>query len=432
MPRRNLALLAFLAVVSLACYLKVDYYGRLLVFAMDEIEGRALEEVTSKELFQGALQGMTRRLDDDYSVYIPPKEFSEFEASLDQEFGGVGIQVLMDKQTKQLTVVAPLYGTPAYKAGIRAGDKILRIDGVSTHGLSLEDCTQRMRGKPGQPVVLTIQHPGEENPIDAKMVRAVIQVDSVLGDTRDAEGQWNYFLDGHDRIGYLRIETFGKETVNELRQALAEMTRSGMRALILDVRNDPGGLLGAAVAACDLFVRSGAIVTTRDRYGNVKRDFQATGQGTYGNIPIVVLVNHYSASASEIFAACLQDHKKAVVVGERTYGKGTVQELIELEDGLGALKLTTSSYWRPSGVNINRTKKATDEDIWGVRPDPGYEVVLSEEDRIRLLRWRNRRDAGQKREGNHAPDELDPADLRVDRQLLKALEYVEKAVGTRK
>jgi len=431
MPRRNIALLLLIAAFSLACYFKVNYYGRILVFAMDEIRERALEEVDQQELFEGALEGMTGRLDG-YSVYIAPKELTEFEENLDQEFGGVGIQILMDQQTRQLIVVTPLYGTPAHKAGIRAGDVILRIDGVGTHGLSIHDAAERMRGKPGEPVVLTVQHPGERKPIDVKIVRAVIQVDSVLGDTRDAEGHWNYFLDGHDGIGYLRIESFGKETVNELNHALATLTEAGMRGLVLDLRNDPGGLLTAAVGTCDLLVDSGVIVTTRDRSQKVKRTYEATAPGTYGGFPIAVLVNQKSASASEIVAACLQDQRKdAVVVGQRTYGKGTVQEVILLEGGLGALKLTTSSYWRPSGKDIHRTRKATEEDDWGVRPDKGYEVVLDEEGWIRLVHWRNRRDANQKLEPGHSPDELDPADLAADRQLAKALEYVRQAISSK-
>lgn len=425
MPRRNIALLLAAAVISLGCYLKVNYYGRVIVFVMDEIERRALEKVDRKALVGGAVEGMTRKLDD-YSVYLPPKEFTEFEADLDQEFGGIGIQVLVDKQTRLLTVVTPLFGTPAHKAGIRSGDRILRIDGVGTHGLSVQDAAGRMRGRPGEPVTLNIQRPGEAEPFDVKIVRAVIQVDSVLGDRRNAEGHWDYFLEGHGKIAYLRVESFGAQTVNELRQALGALTKAGMKGLVLDLRNDPGGLLSAAVGACDLFLKEGVIVTTRDRDGRIKREFSAAGNGTYGGFPVAVLVNQYSASASEIVAACLQDHKLAVVVGQRTYGKGTVQEVIELERGLGAVKLTTSSYWRPSGQDINRSRDATEEDEWGVRPDPGCEVVLDEDERIRLMRWRSRRDAGQQLEPGLPAEELDPADLKADRQLMKALEVVKK------
>lgn len=443
MPRRNIALLVLVAVISVGCYLKVNYYGRILIFAMEEIQTRALDEVNDRELFEGAMRGMTSCLDD-YSVYIPPKQLTEFEADLDQEFGGLGIQILVDRRTKLLTVVTPLYGTPAHKAGIRAGDKVLRIDGVSTHGLSVQDAAERLRGKPGEAVVLTVQHLGQDEPVDVKMVRAIIQVDSVLGDSRDAEGDWNYFLEGHDRIGYLRIETFGRETVNELHRALGVLTKGGMRGLVLDVRNDPGGLLSAAVGTCNLFVDAGVIVTTRDRQGQIKREFEATGLGAGSDFPMAVLVNQYSASASEIVAACLQDRRpNTVVVGQRTYGKGTVQELIPLEGDLGALKLTTSSYWRPSGRNINCPHNGSRErgksegpdeakqDDWGVKPNEGFEIVLDEAELVRLVRWRKLRDASQKVEPDHASEELDPTDLKVDRQLAKAVEYVERAAGSK-
>jgi len=445
MPRRNIALLLFIAALSLACYLKVDYYGRILVFAMDEIQERALMEVDQRQLFEGALDGMTNRLDR-HSVYVSPTDLAKFEESLDQEFGGVGIRITLDRYTKQLTVVTPLYGTPAQKQGIRAGDKILAIDGVSTHGLSVQDAVDRMRGKPGEPVVLSVQHAGEQEPIDVTIVRAVIPVDSVLGDRRDAEGHWDYFLEGHEGIGYLRIESFGEKTVDELRHALAALTKAGMRGLILDLRNDPGGLLSAAVGTCDLLIDSGVIVTTRGRDKEIRKRFEATGRGAYTGFPIAVLVNQKSASASEIVAACLQDHHRAVIVGQRTFGKGTVQEVIPLERGLGALKLTTSSYWRPSGKNINRpirtaadlARRPAEEDghdqpaengDWGVRPDEGYEEVLDEPRRLRLEYWRTRRDANQKLEPEHSPEELDPSDLAADPQLAKALEYIEQAIA---
>ncbi len=434
MPRRNIALLVTIAVISLGCYLKVSYYGRILVFVMDQIEARALVEVDRTALAEGAIEGMTRKLDEN-SSYYPPKEYTELSAELDQEFGGIGVQVVVDEQTRELTVVSPLYGTPAQKAGIRAGDRIVRIDGTGTQGLSVEDAKDRMRGKPGEPVVLTIQRPGQPEPFDVEIVRAVIQVDNVVGDSRDAAGAWNFFLAGHDEIGYIRVLSFGAQTVNELRRAMDKLTSAGVKGLVLDLRNDPGGLLEAAQGVCDMFLSKGQIiVTTRDRNGRIKEQFEASGQKTYGGFPVAVLVNGYSASASEIVAACLQDHEVAVIVGERTYGKGTVQQILKLDGNLGALKLTTSSYWRPSGADINRRrertktgwKEAPEDEEWGVKPNPGYEVRLSDEDRIRLLNWRHRRDAGQKLEANHKPGEWDPTDLTADKQLMKALEAVEK------
>ncbi len=208
------------------------------------------------------------------------------------------------------------------------------------------------------------------------------------------------------------------------------LTQQGLKGLILDLRNNPGGLLSAAVGVCEMFLKEGVIVTTRTRSGEIKKEYTATGLQVYSGFPIAVLVNLYSASASEIVAACLQDHQLAVIVGERTYGKGTVQEILELEPALGAVKLTTASYWRPNGQDINRSKTATEKDPWGVRPDPGYDVPLEEKERVRLVRWRQRRDALQALQANDKEaEEFDPADLQADRQLMRALQYIQQQIA---
>lgn len=422
MPRRNLHILWLAAIVCLACYAKVDRQGRMFVFALSEVENRYLEPIDRQKLFEGAMEGLMSRLDD-YSAYISPDTLVEFQQTLDQEFGGVGIQILLDPDTKQLTVANPLVGSPAYEAGIRAGDRILRIDGESTQGLSLEDAAHRMRGKPGEAVTLTVLHPDETESVEIEIVRAVIQEDSVLGDTRNADGSWNYFLEGHDKIAYVRINTFGEKTAEELRTVLRDLSKEGLRKLIIDLRNNPGGLLMSAIEVCDLFIDSGVIVTTRGRDGEIRRGIEATGEGPYLDLPIAILVNQYSASASEIVAACLQDHDRAVVVGERTYGKGTVQEIIELEGAQGAIKLTTSSYWRPSGRNIHRTTDAAENDPWGVSPDPGYEVKMDEEALAKLVRWRLGRDVYRSVNGSDAPDQQG---LEADAQLMRAIESFER------
>ncbi len=429
MPRRNLGWILAIGIVWLVSSLKASPEGKVLVYVLDEIEDRALEPIDRKTLLTGALEGMTQKLDP-YSVYLPAKEFEEFEADLDQQFGGIGIHILLHPKTQQLTVVTPLYGTPAYQAGIRAGDRILRIDGETTQGMSLQAAAQRLRGKPGQPVQLTIQRPDQAEPFDVSLVRAVIQVDSVLGDRRDQEGRWQFGLEGYEKIGYVRVESFGAQTVQEFHRAMDSLTQTGLKGLIIDLRNNPGGLLKAAVQMCEMFLKEGIIVTTRDRQGRIKHQYTAnaaSGVRIYSGFPMVVLVNQYTASASEIVAACLQDHHLAVIVGERTYGKGTVQEVIELERSLGALKLTTASYWRPSGQDINRAKNATEKDPWGVQPDSGYEVPLDEKERIRLVRWRQRRDALQVLQSEEkGSEEFDPNDLQADRQLMRALQYLQQ------
>lgn len=429
MPRRNLGWILAIGIVWLVSSLKASPEGKVLAYVLDEIEDRALEPIDRKTLLTGALEGMTEKLDP-HSLYLPAKEFEEFEADLDQQFGGIGIHILLDPKTQQLTVVTPLYGTPAYQAGIRAGDRILRIDGETTQGMSLQAAAQRLRGKPGEPVQLTIQRPDQAEPFDVSLVRAVIQVDSVLGDRRDQEGRWQFGLEGYEKIGYVRVESFGAQTVQEFHRAMDSLTQTGLKGLIIDLRNNPGGLLKAAVEMCEMFLKEGIIVTTRDRQGRIKHQYTAnpaSGVRVYSGFPMVVLVNQYTASASEIVAACLQDHHLAVIVGERTYGKGTVQEVIELERSLGALKLTTASYWRPSGQDINRAKNATEKDPWGVQPDSGYEVPLDEKERIRLVRWRQRRDALQVLQSEEkGSEEFDPNDLQADRQLMRALQYLQQ------
>ena len=422
MPRRNLALLVAVAIVSLMCYQRVQHntYGRVLGDAISKIEQSALEPVRSSQLFEAAMESMLGQLDD-YSSYIRPADLQQFHEVIDQEFGGVGMEVGLDAKTKQLLVLCPLVNSPAYVAGIRAGDHILRIDGAATQGMSLKDAVGLMRGAPGSSVALLVLHEGQKSPVEVRIVRQVISVDTVLGDTRNADGSWNFSLAGQDRIGYVRITSFAEKTVDELEHALKWLKEHDMRGLVLDLRDDPGGLLGSAVEICDMFIDSGTIVTTRRRDGQVNEAYDASGKGTFTDFPMAVVINGNSASAAEIMAACLQDHHRAAIVGQRSYGKGTVQELIDLENGCGAMKLTTASYWRPNNKNIHRLRNAKDTDEWGVKPDDGCQVVVEGEELNKLRQWRISRDM-YKPDG--APKE--PLQPVADRQLARAVQAVEK------
>ena len=426
MPRRNLFVLVTVTFVALLCYQRVQRspYGRVLAGAMSKIQSRALEPVQELQLFEGAMEGMVGQLDD-YSAYITPADLQQFHETIDQEFGGLGIEVTLEPQTKQLMVLSPLVGSPAYKAGILAGDRILRIGESSTQGMSLKDAVGLLRGKPGDPVTITVQHEGQEKPIEIKIVRELIQLDTILGDTRNADGSWNFFLEGRDRIGYIRITSFTDKTVDELQNALEKLSENDMRGLVLDLRDDPGGYLDAAVDVCDMLIDSGVIVTTRRRGGRISRTYEASGRGQFTDFPIVVLVNQLTASAAEILAACLQDHHRAVVFGQRSYGKGTVQEVMDLQPGCGALKLTTASYWRPSGKNIHRSKNADEKADWGVSPDEGCKVALSAEEQNAWRLWRARRDTYSNGNGKKNA-EKEPEKPFIDQPLMKAAEYVEK------
>src|SRR6266436_3258615 len=230
------------------------------------------------------------------------------------------------------------------------------------------------------------------------MTRATIDVPSVLGDSRKADDNWDFMLDHDRKIGYIRVSSFIQNTTEELKQALADLKEQGMKALILDLRDNPGGLLSAAVEVSDLFVDKGMIVSTKGRNTPTKV-YEAQKDALYTDFPMVVLVNHGSASAAEIVSACLQDHKRAKVVGQRSFGKGSVQNILELEGGNSVLKLTVASYVRPSGKNIHRFKTAKESDEWGVSPDKGLEVKLTPEQYFVYQRGRRNRDLVSNRRG---------------------------------
>lgn len=433
MPRRNFWLLATLTVLCLACSIRARRSAQIFSYALGQIERFALEPVAERELLQGALDGLMGELKDKHSSYLRPTGAEELQQTLEQKFDGVGLQVILDPTTKQLTVASPMYGAPAYQAGVRTGDKILRIDGRSTQGLSLDDSVAMMKGKPGTAVLLTVKHEGEAQPVEIRVVRGAVRVDSVLGDTRNPDGSWNYILEGSKGIAYVRINLFASQTAEELDEVLHRLVAQKVRGLVLDLRDNPGGMVEAALAICKMFIHPGLIISTRNRDGSVRGVFLSKEDGKYLDFPIAVLVNGQSASASEIVAACLQDHTRAVVVGQRTYGKGTVQELLDLPGGEGKLRITAASFWRPSGKNINRAAKAGERDEWGVSPDPGYDVKLQGEELARVVRWRHDRDVSpaakpgaveSKSSAARLPTELDP-------QLAKAVQYIESYQGPR-
>ncbi len=395
MPHRNLVVIILACIASLACYKKTqrNRYASLFSEAMEQVMIRYVDPVEPRTLFEGAMSGMLRRLDT-YSAYVGPAEYREFQESLELEFGGIGIEVEVNSETERLTVLSPVFDTPAYKAGLLAGDTILNVNGQSTEGFSVQDAVRLLRGAVGSQVTLTIQHPGDEESTDVTLSRSRIKVPSVLGDARLPDSRWSFVLEEDSRIGYIRLTTFGEHTIEELRNSLKTLEDANVQALILDLRNNAGGLLDVAVSTCDMFLREGVIVTTRGRGGSVRETQEASRNNLFGEaeIPMAVIVNKYSASASEITAACLQDHDRAIVIGERTWGKGTVQNVIELEMGRSILKLTTATYWRPSGRNIHRSADLSEDDDWGVIPDEGFLVKLGEKELEQVLKQRRDRD----------------------------------------
>ncbi len=329
-----------------------EFYELLKLFAdtLDQVERNYVQPVSRRELMEAAIQGVLGKLDP-YSNYIPPEELEQFRTGVENEFGGIGIRVgLIDDK---LVVITPLVDTPAYRAGIEAGDQIIKIGDVSTQSMPLEEAIRRMKGKVDTPLQLTVRHTHDGREQTVSINRENVRVETVLGYRRNASDGWNYFCDPEQHIGYVRITSFSRQTHEDLGKVLQQLTREGLRGLILDLRFNPGGLLSSAIEVADLFLTDGTIVSTEGR-NIASKTWTAKADGTYEGFDMVVLVNRYSASASEIVAASLQDHKRAVVIGERTWGKGSVQNIIELENGRSALKLTTAGYHRPSGQNIQR------------------------------------------------------------------------------
>jgi carboxyl-terminal processing protease len=432
MPLCNFRWLIALAVLCVLCYLSAPRtrYSRVLADNFDSIARRYYRPLSETGLFEDAVNGMMsqKRLDKN-SRYIPADDKPEFDNDLNQEFVGIGIRESVDPKTKQLVVLSPLLDGPAVAAGVRAGDRILRIDGQSTHGMSLESASTRIKGPAGSPVKISVQHRGAAQAVELAIVRRVVHEDTVEGASRAPDGRWGFFLRGprdstSPRIGYVWLKSFveadggAKSTAADLRAALEEVRRENARGLVLDLRDNRGGSLKAAIDVCDLLVVKGQIVTMRGRDRQVLRAYRASGKAAFADIPIAVLVNGLSASASEIVAACLQDNGRAIVVGQRSYGKGTVQEVIELGPALGAMKLTVATYWRPSGQDINRPADDGKDVPWGVSPDQGYEVPVADDERRKLITFQDDRELAAVT-GAKPPAEV------PDRVLQKALVYLE-------
>ena len=348
----GIALGSALSVVSMCAYSGSDSDTQLPVKdvqkftqSVDIIKNLYVDDVSDQDLFESAIKGMLETLDP-HSTYLDKKAYSDLNVSTTGEFGGLGIEVTMDHGV--VKVVTPIDGTPAEKAGVKAGDLIVKIDGKSVRGMTISDAVSLMRGKKGTPIDLTIVRPGEEKPVQIHIVRDIIKVDSVRSKIID-----KYY-------GYIRISVFQSSTSENLAEAIDKLekeTNGEMKGLILDLRNNPGGVLQAAVAVSDTFLEASElaenakIVYTKGRVKDSKFVGKAETPDRIKGIPIVVLVNSGSASASEIVAGALQDHGRAIIMGIKTFGKGSVQTVLPLK-GDTAIKLTTARYYTPKGRTI--------------------------------------------------------------------------------
>lgn len=408
---------------------------KLLVDVLDEVQQKYVKELDGdkmRDLVENMVTLGLERLDP-HSSFINPEEFKQFQKQSKGRFGGIGIRIGLDR-AGQVFVESPMVGTPAYEAGVLAGDLIVKIEGQNTDGMPLKKVVESIQGEPGTKVKLSVLHEGGKKPVDLEITRAEIAVDSVLGDQRmrDNLKEWDFWVDPQTKIAYVRITAFTETTTAELTKVVAALQKQGMAGLVVDLRNNPGGLLRSAVEVSSLFLPEGkTIVTTKGR--NNQKEEAFTSRSVNPNVdttkayPLVILLNRYSASASEIVAAALQDHLRAIIIGERSYGKGSVQNVIPMENQTSALKLTTASYWRPSGKNIHRFPDSKEEDEWGVRPNDKYEVKLTDEERIDYMKGRRDRDIVRV-PGQDVKQEEKKKEYR-DKVLEKAIEHIKSELA---
>jgi len=358
------------------------YYQNLKIIS--EVYERILENYVDEEdpkaIMEAAIKGMLDELDE-HSNYLPPVTYEDLVMSTEGEFGGLGITINI--RDHYPTVVSPIEGTPAYYMGIQGGDQIIEIEGETTYDFSSRDAVKLLRGKPGTKVNITIDRPGEENPLPFTITRDIIKIESV---------PYAFMMED---IGYVRVQNFARTTKDELRAKLDELTDAGMRGLILDLRFNPGGLLDAAQGVSELFLpKDDLIVFTKGRLRSQNRSFYSQTRGkVYDQVPMIVMINGSSASASEIVSAAIQDHDAGLVVGQTSFGKGSVQTVFRLDED-EALKLTTARYYTPSGRSIHKD-----------RPRHGEEPLMTEVDS----------ETEEALEAEEAPLEGDPAELEVQR-----------------
>jgi carboxyl-terminal processing protease len=382
--KRALLLLVFLTVLFLlgphgdsrVSAIDRSTYKNLKTFSevLDMVEKNYVEPVDNNKLIQGAINGMIKSLDP-HSSFMTPDMYKELEVETRGSFGGLGIEITILKDV--LTVVSPIEDTPAYIAGIKAGDQIVRIDGKTTKDITITEAVKKLRGPRDTKVTITIMREGLTKPKDYVITRSIIKIRSVK--TRIYDGQ----------IGYIRIASFQERTVEDVKKALQEIDTKArpLKGLVIDMRNNPGGLLTQSVEVSDLFLKSGVIVSTRGRSKEMESKSTAKNDGNEPSCPIVVIVNEGTASAAEIVSGALQDNGRALILGAQTFGKGSVQTVIPLEGG-SALKLTTAKYYTPNGRSIQAEGITPDIVVKPIRPleekegakDPAEDHLLRERD----------------------------------------------------
>ncbi len=386
---------------------KDELYRQVELFSdsLASIQSDYVDEVKPKDLIYGALKGMLSSLDP-HSQFLDPDTYNELKVDTEGKFGGIGIEITV--KDGLLTVVTPIEDTPAWKAGVKAGDRIVKINNELTRDITLVDAVKKMRGRPGEAVNITILRESEKKLLEFKLVRDIIKIKDIK-EARILE----------DGIGYIRLVEFRENTPQDINTALEKLTKSGMNALILDLRNNPGGLLEVAVKVAGKFIPDGKlIVYTKGRRPSQDLEFISHSSHPVTNLPMVVLINEGSASGSEIVAACLQDYKRAIIVGIKSFGKGSIQTVIPLSDG-SALRLTTAKYFTPLGKVIHDK---------GVTPDIVAEEGKKETAELKEQKIEKSQEVFGEIEKKEKTEKVEKTfDYKSDNQLMRAVDVL-KAV----
>ena len=387
-------------------------YEKLKLFTevLEIVKKSYVEEVNTKDLIYGAIRGMLRTLDP-HSGFMPPDAYKEMRIDTKGEFGGLGIKIGI--RNGVLTVIAPIEDTPAWRAGIKAGDKIIKVDGEPTKDMTLFEAVKKMRGPKGTKVTLTIMREGWKEFKDFTIVRDIIKIKSVKYKVVD------------DGIGYVKINQFQEHTAEELEKALKDLDKKGIDSLILDLRNNPGGLLRSAIDVAEQFLPPDRLVVYIKGRSGDKTEYYTRGRRKYSNWPMIVLVNYGSASAAEIVAGALKDWNRAVILGVKTFGKGSVQSVIPLSDGSG-LRLTTAKYYTPKGISIQNTGIEPDIEVKLVVKNGKGHPILREKDLERHLENEQLKGKKQKEQKEEKKPVIVPLkiDEKEDVQLQRAIDVL--------
>ncbi len=421
--------------------LKASELKTLLVEARVALGKREdLDKEKDTEFTIGASLG---KLVDPYTTYTPKEDVAQMEKDLRGRFPGIGVQVRRDISRDALLVITPIRNSPAYKAGLMAGDLITEVttptgrDGkkldkpetISTKGMEVSDAVKLITGPEGTVVKLKLLRENKEGKLEEMektITRGIVESEILFGWKRKDDDSWDWYIDSKNKIAYMHLNQFGANSNRDIKRAIEELDKDKFKGLILDLRFNPGGYLNQVQPICDLFIDDGVIVSIRPQNLKEKEvSFKGKSEGSYLNFPIVVLINGQSASASEILAACLQDHGRAIIMGERSYGKGSVQSTLPYDGTGGLLKFTTSTFWPPSGKNLNKASTSgKDEDEWGVKPDTSFELKLEKSESFEL--------AEKLRDWTIIPRKDIPAKEKPkefkDRQLDAALKHLQQQV----